>query len=121
MAEVRNEARNEARNEVRNEVRKEYIERGALEKKIDKAQELLKNQHPRLWYVNKKYFQGLAWARRLLLDAPAADVVEVVRCKNCKFKHYPTRCALWYGEVNGTAYFIERGDEFYCSYGEKKE
>ena len=69
----------EVRNEARNEVRKEYIERGALEKEIDKAQELLKNQHPRLWYVNKKYFQGLAWARRLLLDAPATDVVEVRR------------------------------------------
>ena len=48
------------------------------------------------------------------------DVVPVVRCKDCKHRYAPTRCALWYGTVNDQEYFVERGEEFYCSYGERK-
>lgn len=51
-------------------------------------------------------------------SAPAADVVEVVRCKDCRKKH-TTDCSLWYATFNGTDYFIERGEDFYCSYGER--
>lgn len=50
-----------------------------------------------------------------------ADVVEVVRCKDCKHRYVPSRCALWYGTVDGNDYFVERGNEFYCSYGERSE
>ena len=56
---------------------KEYIEREALEKEIDEAQNSLISNDDRIWRMNGKYFKGLAWARRLLLDAPASDVVEV--------------------------------------------
>ncbi len=49
------------------------------------------------------------------------DVVEVVRCKDCKNRYVPTRCALWYGSLGETEYFCERGDDFFCSYGERKE
>lgn len=49
-----------------------------------------------------------------------ADVVPVVRCKDCKHRYAPTRCSLWYGTVNDQEYFIERGEDFYCSYGERK-
>lgn len=48
------------------------------------------------------------------------DVVPVVRCKDCKYRYAPTRCALWYGTVNDQEYFVERGEDFYCSYGERK-
>ena len=48
------------------------------------------------------------------------DVVEVVRCKDCKHRYVPSRCALWYGTVDDKEYFIERGTDFYCSYGERK-
>lgn len=48
------------------------------------------------------------------------DVVPVVRCKDCKHRYAPTRCALWYGTVNDQEYFVERGEDFYCSYGERK-
>lgn len=51
---------------------------------------------------------------------PAADVVEVVRCKDCKHRYVPARCALWYATMNGKEYFVERGENFYCSYGERK-
>ncbi len=48
-------------------------------------------------------------------------VLTITRCKDCKNRYVPTRCALWYGTVNDTEYFIERGDDFYCSYAEPKE
>lgn len=55
-----------------------------------------------------------------LNSQPAADVVEVVRCKNCKHRYVPARCALWYATMNDKEYFVERGENFYCSYGERK-
>lgn len=49
------------------------------------------------------------------------DLVEVVRCKECKHRYDPARCALWYATMNGTEYFAERGKDFYCSYGERRK
>lgn len=60
-----------------------YIEREMLRKEIDKAQTSLESNDDRVWGRNKPYFKGLAWANRLILDAPTTDVVEVVRCNNC--------------------------------------
>jgi hypothetical protein len=47
-----------------------------------------------------------------LFNIPAADVVEVVRCKNCKFYH-KNICPHW-------AYTETKPDDF-CSYGERRE
>lgn len=52
---------------------------------------------------------------------PTADVVEVVRCKDCKKRYVPYYCALWHSTVNGRELFLERGDSFFCSHGERKE
>lgn len=52
---------------------------------------------------------------------PTADVTEVVRCKDCKHRFVPGRCALWYATVGKDDYFAEHGDDFYCAYGERKE
>lgn len=49
------------------------------------------------------------------------DVVEVVRCRDCKHRHVPHRCALWYGTLGDNEYFCERGADFFCSYGERKD
>lgn len=46
-----------------------------------------------------------------LNNMPAADVVEVVRCKDCKYKERE-RCGL-------TRYTVREYD--FCSYGERKE
>ena len=98
---------------------KEYIERAALEKEIDEAQNELTSNDDRIWYINKPYFKGLAWARRLLLDAPAADVVEVVRCKDCKYYRDwgdCTTCSLWTLDWD-----VGTDPNAFCSYGERKE
>lgn len=47
----------------------------------------------------------------IVSEAPAADVVEVVRCKDCK----------WFDAcVNGNVFKILDVED-YCSYGEKKD
>lgn len=67
-----------------------------------------------------------AWNRRITegiedCSAPTADVAEVVRCKDCKNRYVPTRCALWTGTIGEKDYFRYHGDDFYCSFGERKE
>ena len=51
---------------------------------------------------------------------PAADVVEVVRCKDCIHRRTPD-CSLWYGTVDDFDYIRDMGDNFYCSLGERNE
>ena len=54
---------------------------------------------------------------RAILETPTADVVEVVRCKDCKYyiANYCTR------DINGrTNMFYMNADDF-CSYGERKQ
>lgn len=53
--------------------------------------------------------------------ATAVDFVEVVRCKDCKHRYVPCRCALWYASIDGKDFFGERGENFYCGYGERKD
>ena len=63
-----------------------------------------------------------ASVKRVLMQAPASDVVEVVRCKDCK------NC-LVYQKWNKKEYFgccrdgevYEVDGNRYCSYGERKE
>ncbi len=67
----------------------------------------------------------------MLAEIPAADVVPVVRCKDCKhFKHYGKTSLLIDGEhiKAGWCYRRVRYNEEYrmpldgfCSYGERKD
>ena len=66
-------------------------------------------------------------AHGVVEEMPVADVVEVVRCKEC-IKRYTRDCALWYGTTanNGQIndYFCGAGTldaNFYCAYGAKRE
>lgn len=73
------------------------------------------------------FSDGVSAAIKELKTMSTTDVVEVVRCKDCKYAHY------WYGndDLGNTKYlchYIEY-DNFYpdvfaddfCSYGERKE
>lgn len=84
----------------------EYIEREAAIRKIN-------GEFPDAHYPS--------WYAALLEEVPAADVVEVVRCKDCKYRgwvqepchgktvHY---CKLTENRVE---------DNNFCSYGERRE
>lgn len=62
-----------------------------------------------------------ASVKRVLMQAPEADVVEVVRCEDCRFG------TLCYGQIKctvdeddcGIIVYHER--QHYCGYGERKE
>ena len=58
----------------------------------------------------------MAEEKRLMEDAPAADVVEVVRCKNCE--HLGIKDFV-YGYCKEKMMGIVKPDDF-CSYGKRK-
>ena len=75
----------------------EYIEREALLKKMEK------------WHTKERLIDCVK-------DTPAADVVEVVCCKNCKHLMFSD----FYGECTKGYMGIVRPND-YCSKGERKE
>ena len=85
-----------------------YIEREKAIAEIDKGNLLVGN--------------NAEWAKEILHRTPTADVVEVVRCKDCK---HSTTYELWNGRpyiaciYNGL--ISEVSADHYCSYGERRE
>lgn len=77
---------------------KEYIERAALLKELERFPHLERS------------------AGCVIRSAPAADVVEVVRCKDCKHLMF-SDC---YGECSKAHFGIVSPNDF-CSRGERKE
>ena len=78
---------------------KEYTEREAL------VERLKKEECDCEWL----------WA---ILDIPAADVVEVVRCKDCKYRKTED-CAMFYECNCGEQHTWETDNDF-CSYGKRR-
>lgn len=76
----------------------EYIER-------EKLIELIKNGNGRI----------PDWVREYISECPTADVVPVVRCKNCKY-FQRTICDKF-----SEAFFNCRRENDYCSYGVRKD
>ncbi len=57
-------------------------------------------------------------ARKLMVEAPIADVVEVVRCKDCKHLYFVKSCSKY--ECRKGCGTLKYSNDF-CSYGERKE
>lgn len=64
-----------------------------------------------------------------ILEAPAADVVEVVRCRDCEYSTLPSELTQRYGKP-GTLTCHNRyapcnrrnvGENDFCSYGKRRE
>lgn len=59
-------------------------------------------------------------ARKLMVDAPTADVVEVVICKDCRHCKFNSSAEVYKCDRRG--YFTETvAEDDFCSYGERKE
>lgn len=53
----------------------------------------------------------------IVLDpVPTADVVEVVRCKDCKWRYSTSDCIHWLPCMD-----IIYNHDFYCGYGERAD
>lgn len=79
----------------------EYIERDELYSKICKG-------------VNNPAIRN--WLGAIIADTPAADVVSVVRCRDCRYLMF-SDC---YGECRRGNLGMVRPDD-YCSYGKRME
>lgn len=49
-------------------------------------------------------------------DIPTADVIEVVRCRECKFLHFDENDDIW-----KCPWTIPSGADGYCSFGERAD
>ena len=58
---------------------------------------------------------GFPWQFQMLVRLPPADVVPVVRCKDCKYNATTHKC------LNPDSFFLIPKDDDFCSYGEKRE
>lgn len=89
---------------------KEYIERGVLIAEYDRV-----------------HVGAPGGARKLMVDAPAADVVEVVRCKDCRHGNLLIQNGQEIVACTNEAppfadYFCPPMRLYdFCSYGERKE
>lgn len=94
----------------------EYIEREAISEEIRKYY----YKNPPNFSYGEGFDRGLDRAQRAILDAPSADVAEVVRCKDCKFGDWdskPNDAMVCMRTKDG---FWRSGNDF-CSFGEQKE
>lgn len=89
----------------------EYIERGVLLKAVEKMDRLDKETKTKYEYDKEGYIL-------LLKNAPAADVVPVVRCKDCKHFIQEEHGCNHFGYYSHTPW-VDEVD--FCSYGEKRE
>ena len=80
---------------------KEYIDRGALLKELER-------------------FPHLKTAESVVRSMPKADVVDVVRCKDCVYWDGMGYKGLCEAPMNGLVREYTDDDSF-CSYGERKE
>lgn len=61
-----------------------------------------------------------ASVKMVLMQSPTVDVVEVVRCKDCKFRKTPD-CAMWYECSRCGGQWSWENNYDYCSCGERRE
>lgn len=90
---------------------KRYIDADALVKDIENRRLVFKDT---ITVAEAMKAQGNA-IRKAIGEAPTADVVEVVRCKDCKFFKYGDYC------TEGKMEHSRCRENDYCSYGERSE
>lgn len=67
----------------------------------------------RLISVSENDWVGFDTIDEILSEMPAADVEEVVRCKDCKHYNAGFECLI-------EGYGIERDKEWYCGYAKRR-
>lgn len=96
---------------------KEYIERGALLRHIFDQIEEHGDPDPIDSPVARGSLMGLKYAHSVVSVLPAADVVEVVRCKDCKHSDFVKYCSKY--ECRKGSGTLKYSTDF-CSNGERK-
>lgn len=55
-----------------------------------------------------------------LADVPIVDVVEIVRCKDCKHRN-TSNCSMYWESDDHTEQYSWENDDDFCSWGKKKD
>lgn len=84
----------------------EYIDRAAAVKSV------LRMRRPENSVAQNRM---LSIIQMDMLKLPTADVVPVVRCKDCKYNVGTKKC------LNPDSFFAVPKDDDFCSYGERKD
>ena len=92
----------------------EYIDKEKLLQKLSRMIDYCENDNKVTGLTS--LFQVVA----AIMDCPNADVVEVVRCKDCKFRGTDNCSNSYYSEYEG-AYVDPMDDDNFCSYGERRK
>lgn len=90
----------------------EYIKRSAVLEQFDNADADVCETDD---FGGVDYGFGMKNIKELINAIPAADVAEVVRCKDCKYNVGTKKC------LNPDSFFAVPKDDDFCSYGERKE
>jgi hypothetical protein len=106
----------------------EYISKAELYKQIAEKEELARNRYldtpstlPVPIFVNPSYERYTAQLnertafKHMVADFPPADVVQVCRCRNCKYFYEDI------GICDNTDALVSPTADGFCSYGERKE
>lgn len=102
-----------------------YIDREALIKKLSHISITITGGRLCGKTLYAKALKGFAEAViKAIREAPAADVVEVVRCKKCK--HYNTVDKICMKlsvepDAYGNGAYISMNEDDFCSHGERKD
>ena len=97
----------------------DLISRSALLEQISVELERLETDNDRLWEINRKYHAGMAIVNGIVINAPAVDAVEVVRCKDCKafgkspWGHFRMGWCMIHG--------CHHGQDYYCASGKRRD
>ena len=94
---------------------KEYVEREVISEGIRKYY----YKNPPNSSYQEGFDHGLDKAQRVILDAPVADVVEVVRCKDCRWRGREA-CAMFYRCECGEQHTWETDNDF-CSWAKRRD
>lgn len=85
---------------------------------IDRAALGIGRANPHM-FDKPEYAGGWNSAVEIIQNAPAVDAVEVVRCKDCRWRD-SMACPLHLSELTSGGRWLPL-DEDFCSYGERKE
>ena len=94
---------------------KEYVEREVISEGIRKYY----YKNPPNSSYQEGFDRGLDKAQRVILNAPAADVVPVVRCKDCRLRGRE-ECAMFYRCECGEQHTWETDNDF-CSWAKRRD
>lgn len=98
---------------------KEYIEREAVLKELDDLISNIAFSSPYQDDINVMVC-GMERARDCVEEAPATDVVEVVRCKDCVYRHLTGKAPFMFYTCTIAEGLNVCKDNAFCSYGERR-